>query len=118
MKKISSKFFIVSLSFFIGLIFGAEIIKLGGENHLPIWRKLITKSSDISFNLLNPKQIKCPLKNVEIGYFDQSKSTNAIAKSISSEFPENLYQFHWKMGKCYRYAEPLLETFGRFSTGD
>jgi len=105
---------IISSSFFIGLIFGAEIIiKLGGEYYLPIRRRIISKSSEISLELVKPKQKKCPLENVAIGYFGQSNSTNTVAKTISSEFPRNLYQFHWKTGLCYKYSEPLLGTSGR-----
>ena len=114
MKKVLINSSVIFSFFLIGLVIGAEIIiKLGGEYYLPIRRRIISKSADVSLKLINPKIKDCPSENFAIGYFGQSNSTNKVLPIYNSVYPENLYQFHWRTGLCYEYSEPLLGTSGR-----
>ena len=47
----------------------------------PIRRRIISKSSEISFDLVTLQQKECPLENVAIGYFGQSNSPNIVSKT-------------------------------------
>jgi len=58
-------------------------------------------------------QVTCPHDATVIAYFGQSNSTNIVDKKADVRIPNNLLQFDWRTGRCYRYKEPLLGTTGR-----
>lgn len=58
------------------------------------------------------RQVTCPLNSIQIAYFGQSNTINSIAQNADINIPDNLFQYDFKSGQCYRYQEPLLAVGG------
>ena len=54
------------------------------------------------------EKVKCPSSSLQIATFGQSNSTNTVKPKNSIEIPNNLYQFDWESGNCFKYKEPLM----------
>jgi len=57
--------------------------------------------------------VQCPRRAFSVAIFGQSNSANFVNSRYSErEIPENLLQFDWSSGKCYKYKEPLVGADG------
>lgn len=57
-------------------------------------------------------EVSCPRNPLVVGYFGQSNSANFVFPRYDQKIPQNLYQFDWRTGRCYKYKEPLLGADG------
>ena len=102
------KFFLVILIAFLSYIVG---YKTKNYVQLKIYFPL-KKYFSKSINVQNYSQLNCPSKSIQIGYFGQSNSTNTVSNLSNLSIPNNLYQFDWRTGKCFKYREPLIAVDG------
>ena len=60
------------------------------------------------------KRTKCPKDPIVIGIFGQSNSSNSVKGFTSiNNIPNNLYQYDYISGNCFKYKEPLLPGGGQ-----
>ena len=61
-----------------------------------------------------PKEISCPSSSLVIAYFGQSNSAGYVKPLSEIHIPNNLIQFDWRTGNCFKYKEPLLGSEGKW----
>jgi len=58
------------------------------------------------------EKVSCPKNSLVIVTLGQSNSANYVKPKSDLSYPQNLLQYDWRSGRCFKFKEPLLGATG------